>query len=95
MNYYVMIKGQYVDQITADGYGTTAYEEDALLLDYTEATNVCANLVKQTGQVDFCEMVEAYEKYDEDEVEERDDRDEFDKRGDAMAERADDSRDDR
>ena len=88
--YYVMVGANYVDQIAVDGYGTTVYEEDALVLYYAEAVELCHRINRNAGKIDEAVMVEAIEQ-DESEA---DDRDEHQKRADALAERADDAMDD-
>lgn len=90
--YLVAVEGQYVDYIAVDGYGTNADDSKAVVLDYSEAVELCHRINRNAGKIDKAVMVEAIE---EDEYEAEDDRDEHQKRADAMAERADDSRDDR
>jgi hypothetical protein len=95
--YYIIIAGKYLTTVyEKDGQITQTiqhpHQEQAAIWTYAEATNLCARLVNQTGEIDFCEMVEAIEQ---DEYEAEDDRDEHQKRADAQAEYADDSRDDR
>lgn len=95
--YYVMIAEKYLTTVYEnDGQITQTiqhpHQEQAAIWTYAEATELCARLVKQTGQLDFCEMVEAIE---EDEYETTEYKDEHQKRADALAEQADDSRDDR
>lgn len=81
-----------MDYIAVDGYGTNADDSKAVVLDYSEAVALCYRINRNAGKIDKAVMVEAIE---EDEYEAEDDRDEYQKRADALAERADDSRDDR
>lgn len=92
--YYVMIAGNYVDQITTDGYGTTAYEQDALVLYYNEAVQIAYELNIRNGRTDYAIMEEAYED-EQDEDAYNAEYDEHQRKANALAERADDSRDDR
>lgn len=93
--YLVMIDDKYYVDVYEEalkGYSTTGHEEEAVVLYYQEAADLCFLINKSAGRLDKAVMVDAIELDDE---EERDDRDEDQKRADAMAERADDSRDDR
>jgi hypothetical protein len=90
--YLVAVDGQYVDFIAVDGYGTNADDSKAVVLDYAEAVELCHRINRNAGKIDKAVMVEAIEQ---DEYEAEDDRDEYQKRADAQAEYADDSRDDR
>jgi hypothetical protein len=63
-----------------------------VVLDYAEAVELCHRINRNAGKIDKAVMVEAIEQ---DEYEAEDDRDEYQKRADAQAEYADDSRDDR
>jgi hypothetical protein len=85
--YYVMVAGNYVDQITTDGYGTTADEQDAAVLYYNEAADLCYRINRNAGKVDEAVMVEAIEK---DEYEEEEELDEHARRAEIQAEMADD-----
>ena len=89
--YLVAVDGQYVDFIAVDGYGTNADDSKAVVLDYAEAVELCHRINRNAGKIDKAVMVEAIEQ---DEYE-ADDKDEHQKRADAQAEYADDSRDDR
>ena len=91
--YLVAVDGQYVDFVAVDGYGTNADDSKAVLLDYSEAVELCHRINRNAGKVDKAVMVVAIETLGEYEAE--DDRDEHQKRADAMMTRADDSRDDR
>jgi hypothetical protein len=90
--YLVAVEGQYVDFIAVDGYGTNADDSKAVILDYAEAVELCHRINRNAGKIDKAVMVEAIEQ---DEYEAEDNRDEHQKRADAQAEYADDSRDDR
>lgn len=90
--YLVAVDGQYVDFVAVDGYGTNADDSKAVLLDYSEAVELCHRINRNAGKVDKAVMVEAIETLGE---YENDSRDEHQKRADAMMTRADDSRDDR
>lgn len=93
--YIVKVDGsEYVDvyEEALNGYSTSRNEADALVLTYAEAVELSFKINKSAGRIDKAVMVEAIEEDEEYEAE--DDRDEHQKRADAMAERADDSRDD-
>jgi hypothetical protein len=90
--YIVVVDANFLEAIAVDGYTTTNEQGNALVLDYNEAANICFKINKSAGRVDKARMWEAIEVESE---EEADDRDEYQKRADAQAEYADDSRDDR
>ena len=93
--YYIIIAGKYLTTVYETNRQITQTiqhpnQKQAAIWTFAEAVDICARLVKKTGQVDFCEMVEAIEQ---DEYE-ADDRDEYIRKAEIQAEMADDARDD-
>jgi hypothetical protein len=94
--YYILVGNKYLttvyernDKITQTI--THAKQENAAIWTFAEAIRICAQLVRQHGDADICEMEEAI---DDDEYEVNDHRTEDDKKAEAAAEYADDHRDD-